>query len=219
MTTYPTSNLDYGSGVAAPSLSTYVQTYATANRTIAAPTQETLTDSTTGTASNTLAAGVGVETIAFQFDLADIVDGELVTDYTLGYKFKILAAHFAVTEPVTTADKRTDFVIDIGATPVTGGVVSVTSAAATPVGVVIAGTAVTAANTGAANATVSVRAASTTAHAEGKGTLLIRVQNMDTADAFASLVDEHAKGVADDLDNRQALTAIIDDLQAHSVSQ
>src|SRR5688572_29782459 len=40
--------------------SAYTQTYSTANKTVAAPTAETLTDSTTGTASNTLAAGVGV---------------------------------------------------------------------------------------------------------------------------------------------------------------
>jgi hypothetical protein len=214
--TYPTSNLDYGSGVAAATLSTYTQTFSTANRTVALPTQETLTDSTTGTASNTLAAGVGIETLCFQFDLADIADGELVTDYTIGYKFKILSAAFAVTEAVTTGSKATQFMFDIGTTAVTSMLLNVTSATATPVGVVIAGVAPTGANTGSASAVISVRATSTTAFAEGKGTLLIRVQNMDTADAFASLVDEHAKGAADDLDNRQALTAIIDDLQAIS---
>lgn len=148
-----------------------------------------LTDSTTGTAGTTLAAGVGIMVVSFQFDLADIADGELVTDYTLGFKFKILSTAFAVTEAVTTASKATTFAVDIGATETTGGLVAVTSAAATPVGTVIAGSAITAGNTGSSSDTISIRAESTTAHVEGKGSLLIRVQNMDVADAFASLAD------------------------------
>jgi hypothetical protein len=47
-----------------------------------------------------------------------------------------------------------------------------------------------AANTGSASDTLTVKAASTTAFAEGKGVLIVRIQNMDTADAFAGLVTQ-----------------------------
>lgn len=147
-----------------------------------------LTDNSTGTASTTLAAGVGVTTLAFFFNLAEIAgNGDVLTTYTPGYKFKILSVDFAVCKAVTTAAKRADLNIEIGTTDLTGGVVSITSAAATPAGVVIAGSAVTAANTGSSSATISVEASNVTAHAEGSGWLLVKIQNMDTADAVASL--------------------------------
>lgn len=194
--------------------SAYTQTYSTADRTVAAATQETLTDSTTGSASNTLAAGVGVYELVIPITLAGVANGDVLTNLVLGHKFKILATTFAVTTAVTTGSKATTLNLEIGTTNLTGGEVALTSANCTPLGALVAGAAVTAANTGSAADTLSIEASSTTAFAEGAGVLVIRVQNMDTADAFASLVDEHVKGVADDLDNRQTLNALIDDLQA-----
>lgn len=195
--------------------SAYTQTYSTANKTVAAPTTETLTDSTTGTASNTLAAGVGVANLVIPIhNLATVADGDVLTALTVGYKFKILSVDAFVTNEVTTASKATTLNVEIGTIDLTGGVVALTSANTATLGAKIAGSAVTAANTGTAADTISVEASSTTAFAEGGVMLVVRIQNMDTADAFASLVDEHVKGVADDLDNRQSITAIIDDLQS-----
>jgi hypothetical protein len=148
---------------------------------------DALTDNSTGSAGTTIAAGAGVSTITIPITLANVADGDVLTTYTPGYKFKVLSVAFAVTTAVTTADKATTLNLEIGTTNVTGGAVALTSANCTPLGAVVAGTAITAANTGAADATLSIEAASTTAFAEGAGVLLVTIQNMDTADAIASL--------------------------------
>ncbi len=130
---------------------------------------------------------VGVTTISIPVRLAGVTaNGDYITNYVPGYAFRVLGVDFAVTEAVTTASRRADFNLEIGTTNVTGGVVSVTSAAATPQGTVIAGTAVTAANVGTATDAISVESASVTAHAEGAGVLLIRLQNLDTANEVAA---------------------------------
>lgn len=151
--------------------------------------QAALTNSTTGSAGTTLAAGVGVYILLLPIALAGVADGDVLTAFTLGHKFKILGVDFAVTTPVTTADKLSTLNLEIGSTDLTGGAVALTSANCTPLGAVVAGSAVTGANTGAAGDTISVEASSTTAFAEGAGVLIVRVQNMDTADAVASLAN------------------------------
>ena len=134
-----------------------------------------------------VAPTVGVTTLTFPFRLAGVAgNGDLVTNYVPGYAFRILSVDFAVTEVVTTASRRADFNLEIGTTNLTGGVVSVTSAAATPVGTVIAGTAVTAANVGTATDSISIESSNVTAHAEGAGVLLVKIQNLDTANEVAS---------------------------------
>lgn len=149
-----------------------------------------VTDSTTGTAGTALAAGAGVHTIILPITLAQITGaGDVLTTYTPGYKFKLLSVSAAVVEAVTTAAKAVSLNLEIGTTNVTGGVVALTSANCTPLGAVVAGSAITAANTGSASDTISVEAASVTAFAEGAVALLIKIQNMDTADAFATLAD------------------------------
>jgi hypothetical protein len=198
----------------------YTQTYSTADKTVASPTQETLTDSTTGTASNTLAAGVGKYLLSFPITLAQISgSADVVTAVPIPHKFKILSVDAYVAKVVTTGAKAATLNLEINTTDLTGGAVALTSANCTPLGAKIAGSAVSAANTGAADATISVESSAVTAFAEGEVTLVVAIQNMDTADAFASLKDEHDKGVADDLDNRKSITAIIDDLQALGLVQ
>lgn len=151
--------------------------------------QAALTDSTTGTAGTTLAAGTGVSTIAIPITLANVADGDVLTTYTPAYKFKVLRVAFAITSAVTTADKATTLNIEIGTTNLTGGEIALTSANCTPLGAVVAGAAITAANTGSSSATISVEASSTTGFVEGAGVLLITIQNMDTADAAASITN------------------------------
>lgn len=204
-------NLASGARIAAAGTEAgpYVQTaYSTAVRTTTAP----VTDSTGGAAQSAAAAGVGISTIALPINLASITGaGDVLTTYTPGYKFKLLSADFAVTVPVTTGSKAATLNLEIGTTNVTGGEVALTSANCTPLGVVVAGSAITAANTGASNATISVEAASVTAFVEGEGVLYIRIQNMDTADAFAGIL-------ANNITQAGLINALIDDSQAIGIS-
>lgn len=146
-----------------------------------------LTDNSTGSAGTTIAAGVGIYNLTFQFDLADIADGDLVSDLLLNHKFKIIESYFVATEPVTTGSKATTISLAISDVNVTNSEIALTSANCTPAGAKVQNAGALAANTGAANATLTVKAASTTAFLEGKGVLVIAIQNMDSADAIASL--------------------------------
>lgn len=204
----------------APS-SAYTQTYSTANRTVAAATAGALTDNTTGTASTTFAAGAGVYVLPIPIgNLVTLSTGgiDVQTGIVLGHKFKILSWEFVTGTTVGTGSGAAlVFNLEIGATDV-GSVVStctVTLAGTSDIGERTAATAVAGANTGTASDTLALEVAgSGTAFTAGDGCFYIKVQNMDTADAVASYVVEHAKIVADDLDNRQTVNAIIDDLQA-----
>jgi len=132
-----------------------------------------------------LAETVGVQVLPFFVNLAEVTgNADILTGYAPGFRGKVLSVDFAVCKAVTTGSKRADFNLEIGTTNLTGGVVSVTSAAATPAGVVVAGTAVTGANTFSATDALSIEAANVTAHAEGSGWLLVKVQNLDTLDAI-----------------------------------
>lgn len=119
-----------------------------------------------------------VEILSFPINLASITGaGDVVTNYTPGFAGEILSVDFVVTVAVTTGSKAADLNLEIGTTNVTGGVVALTSALATPVGKVIAGSAVTAANVFTATDTISVEAANVTAFSEGAGVLQVRVRN------------------------------------------
>ncbi|KKK59132.1 hypothetical protein LCGC14_3037440, partial [marine sediment metagenome] len=156
----------------------------------------TLTDSSTGDPSNTIAAGVGISTWTFPLTFAKLADGDIITAFTPGFKFQILSVDVLIHNPVTTASKASTLNLEIGTTNLTGGAVALTSANATPLGVIVAGSAVGGLNTGSSSDTVSCEASSTTAFIEGNGSLVIKVQNMDTADAFAALATQ--QGTADE---------------------
>lgn len=152
--------------------------------------QGAFTDSTTGTAGLTLAAGTGVDTIAIPIQLASMTTAaaDLITAYTPGYRFKVLSVSFATTTLGTGSGASQVLNLAISGTAVTGGVTTLTLATTTPLGNLIAGTSVTAANVGASTDTLSLKvAASGTVFTAGSGALLIKLQNMDTADAAASL--------------------------------
>ena len=213
------ANLAAASGGTGSSSSgvTFTQTYATADATHADLTAADLTDSTTGSATTTLAAGVGVSQLSFYINLATLTDADQVTTYVPGYKFKILAVDFVTHIPVTTGSKASSINLEIGTTNLTGGVVALTSANCTPRGALVNGSAVTASNTGSAAATLSVEAASTTAFAEGSGWLLVTIQNMDTADAFASLAAQTDALLVDLTDAKQVINSLIDALQTSQI--
>lgn len=144
-----------------------------------------LTDNTTGVASNTLAAPAGVYTLSFFIDAAVIANGDLLTNYVPGHKFKILKFDARCAAPVTTAAKASNLNLEINTTNLTGGVIALAGLYA--LGAAQAGTAISGANTGNATDSFSIEAAATTAFVEGSFWLLVSIQNMDSADALASL--------------------------------
>ena len=121
---------------------------------------------------------VANSTVSIPIVLATVADGDIVTTYTPGFKFKIVKVDFLVTTAVTTGAKASTLNLEINTTNLTGGTVALTSAAATPLGKVIAGAAVTANNVGDADDTISVEASSTTPFVEGAGVLLIQLQDI-----------------------------------------
>jgi len=116
--------------------------------------------------------------------LAKLANGDIVTTYTPGFAGVIEKVSFVVTDPATTADKAATLNLEIGTTNLTGGVITLSSAAggnALTLGKVVDGTAITAANVFGAADTISVEASSVTAFAEGEGALLIVIKNAAAA--------------------------------------
>lgn len=152
-------------------------------------TPSAITDSSGGNAdSSTIEAGVGISTLSIPITLAQIAGaGDVLTNYVPGYRFKILNVEARVTSAVTTALKAATLNLEIGTVNLTGGVVSLTSANCTPLGAAIAGSSITGNNTGLSTDSISVESSSVTQFAEGAIVLLVTIQNMDVADALASL--------------------------------
>lgn len=116
-----------------------------------------------------------VETIPLQ--LADIAAG--VFAKKIPYNFTLLSTAFRVLKAATTAAKAATLTPIIAATPVTGGVLALTSANMTPINNVVAGTAVTAGATGNAGDALGVTASAVTAFVEGDGVIEFTVRNDD----------------------------------------
>jgi hypothetical protein len=118
----------------------------------------------------------GEEVLSFPVTLATIGGAvDVVTNWSPGFAGRVVAVAFVVTTPVTTAGKAATLNLEINTTNLTGGLLALTSANATPLGKVIAGTAITAGNQFEADDTISVEAASVTAFTEGAGVLLVTV--------------------------------------------
>lgn len=151
-----------------------------------------LTDNSTGSASDTIAAGSGKHTL--YHPLTSLATGlstaaiDILTDYTLGYKFKLTLFSFATTLAGTGSSASQVFNLEIVTTNVTGGVLTLALADTAAIGQIKAATAISAANTGTAAQAFSIEmAASGTVFTAGAGYFIVGVQNMDTADAIASL--------------------------------
>jgi hypothetical protein len=121
--------------------------------------------------------GDNVAILAFPINLASITGTQdVVTDFRPGFAGTIEDVSFAVNIPVTTAAKLASLNVEIGTTNLTGGVVALTSALATPMGKTIQGSAITAANVITADSLISVEASGVTAFSEGSGTLYVRIR-------------------------------------------
>lgn len=125
--------------------------------------------------------GNDVVELVFPVNLAAVANGDVVTDYKPGIAGTIEYFAFVTSQPVTTAAKTAAFNLEIGTTNVTGGVLTVTSAAATPLGKVIEATDITAANVLSVDSKLSIEAASVTAFVEGEGTFRIRIRKTNAA--------------------------------------
>lgn len=133
-------------------------------------------------------AGVGAYNITFPCHPATgTAAGEVVTEYTIGHKFRIIAWAFVPTVAMVGGSRVFNMEIDttdVGTTP------STVTIPATAIGVVIPGTTVAGANTGSATQKFSIEvAAGGTSLSAGEGYFIVSIQNMDSADAVASLSD------------------------------
>lgn len=161
-------------------------------QTVAAVTAPTaLTDSGTGTPGDTIAAGIGVYDLVLPMTFKSGTSAEdYATGIVLGHKFKLLSWEFITDVVGVGASASRVFNMEIGTTDVgtTPSTLTLTEAATATKGARVAGTAIAGANTGTAAAALSVEVASGgTQFTAGSGYLVIKVQNMDTADAVASL--------------------------------
>lgn len=152
-----------------------------------------MTDNSTGAAGATIAAGVGIYDLSFP--LSSLATGigagalDLLTTYVINHKFKLLSFDFITTIVGAGAGASQVFNLEIGATDLTGGVLTVTLASTDTIGKVTQGTAITALNTGAAAGNISLeKAGGGTVFTSGAGYFRVTVQNMDTADAIASII-------------------------------
>lgn len=116
----------------------------------------------------------GAFSFSFQVNLANITNADVLTNFTPGFAGEITGFEFTTNVPVTTAARTAALNLEVGTTDVTGGVLTITSAAATPLGKVISATAITANNSFDDDDTISIEASAVTAFAEGTGTLIIR---------------------------------------------
>ena len=118
-----------------------------------------------------------IDTFTFDIELPLLANGDAITDWTPGFAGEFVSHAFRVTEAVTTADKAGNINIEIDGVNVTGGVISLTSANATPAGKVINGTPITALNSFDADSVISWEGSGVTTFVEGSGQLIITVRH------------------------------------------
>lgn len=138
------------------------------------------------------AAGVGVYTLSIPITLAAMTTSaaDLVTGIVPGHRFKVLALDFFTTVLGTGSGASQTINAEIGTTNLSGGVVNPTLASTDTLGKKTAGSAVTANNVGSATDALSIEvAASGTVFTAGAGVLQVTIQNLDTADAVAAILD------------------------------
>ena len=109
----------------------------------------------------------------FYIPLADIANGDLLTEWVPGFAGTIIEILAVVQKPAATASKAATLNAEIGTTDLTGGALALTSANCTPKGAKVAASAITANNAFGATDAVSVEASGVTAFVEGAIWLMI----------------------------------------------
>lgn len=154
-----------------------------------------ITDSSAATAGSSIAAGVGYTTVCIPVTLptGGTSAADQLTTYTPGYAFAILDWVYVPSVATTGVGASRVFNMEIGATDV-GTVPStctVTIGNSATVGTFVQATSVAGANTGTAADSISVEvAAGGTTFTAGSGFFLIRLRNLDTANALATLAEK-----------------------------
>jgi hypothetical protein len=123
-----------------------------------------------------------IYTIALQTLMASIANGDLMTTFKPGHTFAIRRVDFVQNVAVTAGSKAATLTTYINTVACTGGVLALTSALCTPIGVCIAATAMdtqVAKNQGSATDTITLTWSSVTAFTEGSGTILLTIENCD----------------------------------------
>lgn len=109
----------------------------------------------------------------FYIPLADIVNGDLITEWIPGFAGRITEILAIVEMAATTAAKAATLNAEIETTNLAGGVLALTSANCTPKGAQVVASAVTANNAFSATQKISIEASSVTAFVEGAIWLMI----------------------------------------------
>jgi hypothetical protein len=160
---------------------------------LAAPLPTAFTDNSGGTPSDTIAVGVGVSNMCLPLTLptGGTTAADAVTSFTPGYKFEILSFSYVAEVATAGASASRDWNLEIGSTDVgTPEVLTVSTANSATVGTVLNVGTISANNTGSASDTISLEvAAGGTTYTGGSGYFLVRIKNVDLADAIASLAD------------------------------
>jgi hypothetical protein len=107
-----------------------------------------------------------------------IANGDVITDFKPGVDGYLESAQLVVTTAVTTAAKTATLNWEIGTTNTTGGTLTLTSAAATPLGKVLEFSDFTAANRIYKASKISLEAASVTTFVEGAGYIVLRIRKI-----------------------------------------
>ncbi|QEL18303.1 hypothetical protein [Limnoglobus roseus] len=122
-------------------------------------------------------AGGGRMSFAFPVNLASVTGTQdVVTNFTPGFAGKVVGFSYVANVPATTASKLATFNLEVNTTDLTGGVIALTTALATPMGKTTNSTAITAGNAFGASDSFSIEASSVTAFAEGSGTFVVVVE-------------------------------------------
>jgi len=114
----------------------------------------------------------------------------VITEFIPGFAGKIEKMFWVQQLAVTTGGKDATLNLEIETTNVTNGVLSLTSAACTPLGKVVEATAITGANVFTAAEKISVEAAVSSAFSEGAGTLHIVCSCSGVNDNFKEVADQ-----------------------------
>ena len=106
--------------------------------------------------------GQGIQVLHLgNFSFADMADGDILTNYPFPYHASIESVYAVVGTPLVGSGGTTELNLEIGSTNVTGGVVTVSTAAGGTLGAVLSGTSVTANAIAHAGDNLSVEASST----------------------------------------------------------
>jgi len=113
----------------------------------------------------------------FHTTLADItVSADVVTSFTPGFVGSIVKTFFVCGKAIAGGGKEISLNFEIGSANLVGGVITLTSATLTPMGIVVAGTAITGGNNFDRDSTISIEATVSVAFADGEGTIVVICQ-------------------------------------------